>query len=125
MSHPRSEPALESGLIALKPASIGKLPESPGYFRLRSSGQRIMYVGHAGDEGLRQTVGEAAASAPVAGVSYVEYSSTTDAGGAEAAAQADIDRLKPLYNLGYGRYRNAELSLPKKGRRIRKAIHNP
>ncbi|HJO03459.1 MAG TPA: hypothetical protein QGG47_05765 [Acidobacteriota bacterium] len=125
MSFPRSESPLDSGLLELSPGVIDELPETPAVFRLRSSGQRVMYVGHAGDEGLREAVRELCGAAPVAGISRLEYSLSDGAAAAEAAAEEEIRRYKPLYNEGFGRFRNAELSLPKRGHRIRRAMHNP
>lgn len=84
-----------------------------------------MSVGHAGEAGLRDTIREAWNHAPVAGITLIEYSETASAEDAKAAAQAELSILKPLYNEGYGRFRNSEISLPKKGHRIRKAMKNP
>ncbi len=125
MSDSRIEPPLGSGLLPLDSTTLEKVPESPGVFRLRSSGQRVMFVGAAGDEGLREAVRQMFDRSPIAGLAVVEFAATDDAAAAEGAAQQDIERLKPLYNEGFGRFRNSELSLPKKGHRIRKAMHNP
>ncbi len=125
MSYPSSESPLDSGILELTPGVIDGLPETPAVFRLRSSGQRVMYIGHAGDQGLRDVVRELCGAAPVVGISRLEYSLIDEASAAEAAAEDEIRRYKPLYNEGFGRYRNSELSLPKKGHRIRKAMHNP
>ena len=65
------------------------------------------------------------AHAPAAGVALLEYSQTDTSASAAAAAEDEVARLKPLYNEGYGRFRNSELILPKKGHRIRKAMKNP
>ena len=125
MSYPSSESPLDSGLLELTPSVIDGLPETPAVFRLRSSGQRVMYIGHAGEQGLREAVRELCGAAPVAGISRLEYSLADGAAAAETAAEDEIRRYKPLYNEGFGRFRNSELSLPKKGHRIRKAMHNP
>ena len=125
MSDTRAETRLDSGIIKLDGAAIDGLPESPGHYRLLSSGQSVMLVGHAGDEGLRAAVRTAYEKAPVAGVALLEYSRTDTSASAATAAEDEVSRLKPLYNEGYGRYRNSELVLPKKGHRIRKAMKNP
>jgi len=120
-----AESRLDSGIIKLDGPAIDGLPESPGYYRLLSSGQSVMLVGHAGDEGLRAAVRRAYTHAPAAGVVLLEYSQTDTSASAAAAAEDEVARLKPLYNEGYGRFRNSELILPKKGHRIRKAMKNP
>lgn len=125
MSDTQAIARLDSGMIDLDDAAIDDLPESPGYYRLLSSGQSVMLVGHAGDEGLREAVRGAYEKSPVAGVVLLEYSQTDTSDLAAAAAEDEVARLKPLYNEGYGRFRNSELSLPKKGHRIRKAMQNP
>jgi len=100
-------------------------PATPGHYRLLASGQSVMLVGHAGEEGLREAIRRDFENSPVAGVALLEYSQTATADSAAAAAEDEIARLKPLYNEGYGRFRNSELSLPKKGHRIREAMKNP
>ncbi len=125
MSYPSGESPLDSGILELTPGIIEGLPETSAVFRLRSSGQRVMYIGHAGDQGLRDAVRELCGAAPVAGISRLEYSLIEGASAAEAAADEEIRRYKPLYNEGFGRFRNSEIGLPKKGHRIRKAMHNP
>ena len=125
MSDTRAEPRLDSGIIKLDGAAIDGLPELPGHYRLLSSGQSVMFVGHAGDEGLREAIRGAYEKSPVAGVVLLEYSQTDTSASAADAAENEVLRLKPLYNEGYGRFRNSELSLPKKGHRIRKAMQNP
>jgi len=125
VSDTRAESRLDSGVIKLDGPTIDGLPESPGYYRLLSSGQTVMLVGHAGDEGLREAIRNAYQRSPVAGVALIEYSQTSTSDAAAAAAQDEVSRLKPLYNEGYGRFRNSEISLPKKGHRIRKAMQNP
>ncbi len=125
MSDTRAEARLDSGIIKLDGPAIDNLPESPGHYRLLSSGQSVMLVGHAGDEGLRVAVRTACQNSPAAGVALLEYSQTDTSDSAAAAAEDEVSRLKPLYNEGYGRFRNSELILPKKGHRIRKAMKNP
>lgn len=125
MSDRQAKARLDSGMIDLDGAAIDDLPESPGYYRLLSSGQSVMFVGHAGEEGLREAVRGVYGNSPIAGVVLLEYSQTDTPDSAAAGAEDEIARLKPLYNEGYGRFRNFELSLPKKGHRIREAMKNP
>ena len=125
MSYSPSESPLESGLLELTPGVIDGLPETSAVFRLRSSGQRVMYVGYAGDQGLREVVRELVGGGPIAGISRLEYSLADGVNAAEAAAEDEIRRYKPLYNEGFGRLRNSEATLPRKGHRIRKAMPNP
>ncbi len=122
MSH---EGRLASGMVPLDRDAIERLPETSAHYRLLSSGQRVMSVGHAGETGLREVIRDAWTNAPVAGVTLIEYSETATAEEARVAAEAELSILKPLYNEGYGRFRNSEISLPKKGHRIREAMKNP
>lgn len=125
MTEASHQAVLGSGFMELTPETIERLPESPGWFRLRSSGQRVMLVGHAGVDGLRAAVRQAVSGQPIAGFATVEYESCDDEAAARAAAAADIDAIKPLYNDGFGRYRNSDTHLPKKGHRVRLAMQNP
>lgn len=116
---------LGSGFIEITPDTIETLPESPGHYRIRSPGQRIMYVGHAGSEGLRAAIREVVSGRPVAGYATVEYEAADSPEAAAQAAEHEIDVFKPLYNEGFGRYRATDTTLPKKGHRVRPAMHNP
>jgi hypothetical protein len=120
-----SATVLQSGLLDLRPATIERMPDRPGHFRLRSSGQRVMLVGHAGEEGLREAVGELWRSRAVAGVSAVDYEVEDTPEAAAEAAAADIRSLRPLYNEGLPRYRNPDGILPTTGRPTRRAMHHP
>lgn len=125
MSEHSKSGVLGSGLIALTPEAIERLPEDAGHYRLRSSGQRIMFIGHAGDLGLRETLRQVGQSHVVAGIATLEYSTADSSEAAAEAAEREIRELKPLYNMGFGRYRNSDTSLPKTGHSIRKAMQNP
>lgn len=114
---------LASGFVELAPDNLDELPDGPAWFRLRSPGQRVVYVGHGAH--LRSAVRAVVAGQPVAGFATVEYQPCDDEAAARAAAEADIDELKPLYNDGFGRYRNSDTQIPKKGHRVRPAMHNP
>lgn len=119
------EAVLSSGFIEITPEAVEALPEGPGHYRIRSPGQRIMFVGHSGSEGLRTAVREIVSGSPIAGYATVEYEVADSDERAARAAEADIGAFKPLYNEGFGRYRPSETHLPKKGHRVRPAMHNP
>lgn len=125
MSESRPAAVLGSGFIEITPESLEELPEEPGHFRLRSPGQKVTYAGHAGDEGLREVVRETVEGQPIAGFATVEYETTESAEEAASAAETDIDVYKPLYNEGFGRFRNSDVDLPKQGHRVRAAMRNP
>lgn len=116
---------LSSGLVELTAAAVETLPAGPALFRLRAPGQRVVYIGWAGERGLREAVRSFQIARPVAGISTVEYSPAESPEAARQMAEADICNLKPLYNEGFGRYRNAETEIPTSGRRTRRAMHNP
>lgn len=120
-----SDAFLQSGPIELTEEGVDRLPDTPGVFRLRSSGQRVAYIGWAGANGLRDAVRRFRASMPVAGLSTVEYSAADSGDEARARAEADVRALRPSYNEGFGRYRNAETPIPTSGRSTRRAMHNP
>ena len=125
MSDRARDEALESGMVDLGPGTIERLPESPGHYRLRTSGQRVMIVGHAGEEGLRSAVRSIWRTRAVAGVSTIDYAVDETADEAAEAAARDIRELRPLYNEGLGRYRNPDRTLPTTGRTTRRAMHHP
>lgn len=125
MSKAASPAVLNSGLIDLTPEMVETLPEEPALYRLLASSQRIMYIGYAGEEGLRNAVRKDIQRRMAAGIVLLEYEPKKTPEAAEAAARESIKALKPLYNEGFGRYRNNDVSLPKAGHRIRKAMQNP
>ena len=125
MSEATTTAALPSGLLDLNYDLIDRLPKQAAHYRLRASGQRVMYVGHAGAEGLSAAVRTVLRNPLVAGITLLEYELLDDEAAAEEAANCDIKGLKPLYNEGFSRFRNTDVSLPKAGHRIRKAIQNP
>lgn len=125
MTRFRSTPFLSSGLIELTADSVDSLPSIPAWFRLRAPGQRVVYVGWAGEPGLRETVRAFQSSRPVAGIATVEYSPADSPEAARQMANADIRNLRPVYNEGFGRYRNADPMIPTSGRSTRRAMHNP
>lgn len=125
MSKASSQAVLKSGIMDLTPETVETLPEKPALYRLLASSQRVMYIGHAGEEGLRNAIRKAVQGQLAAGIVLLEYEPKPTSEAAELAAREEIRALKPLYNEGFGRYRNSDFSLPKKGHRIRKAMQNP
>ncbi|MFQ5743347.1 MAG: hypothetical protein ACE5HV_07135 [Acidobacteriota bacterium] len=118
-------PAADSGLIELTADRIEKVPEGPGVFMMVSPGQKVIYVGHAGDSGLRESLWRVFEQEALPAASYFRYQSTADAATAEALASERIEALKPPHNIGYGRFRNGEVSVPKQARSVRQAAPNP
>jgi len=125
LTEPARDRALASGTIDLDPGTIDLLPDSPGHYRLRTSGQRVILAGHAGEEGLRSAVRSLWRTRAVAGVSTIDYAVEETAEAAAEAAARDIAELRPLYNEGLNRYRNPDRTLPTTGRRTRRAMHHP
>lgn len=125
MSGSESGTLLASGFREFDADEIDSVPDAPGVFRLYSSGQRLIYVGHAGEEGLRRALTDLHAAKTIPGVGLFEYEGTDDADSAAERAQRQIEQLKPLCNLGFGRYRSGETGLPRQGHRVRLAIRNP
>lgn len=116
---------LPSGLLDLSPSTIERLPDRPGHFRMRTSGQRVMLAGHAGQEGLRETIRELWRARAVAGLATVDYEVNETPEAAESAAAEDVRMLRPLYNDGLPRYRNPDGTLPTTGRPTRRAMYHP
>ena len=118
-------PVLPSGLLDFSARRVDDVPESPGHYRLRSSGQCVLYVGYAGDEGLREQLGAILASNALSGIGSFEFESADSAAAARQRAAEEVRTLKPLYNEGYGRFRNSETHLPKRAHSVRRAARNP
>jgi hypothetical protein len=125
LSESAHDAVLDSGFVNFGPDQIDGLPESAAHFRLRSSGQRVMMVGVAGEQGLQTAVRDVLRAHAVAGVATVEYCLAESPEAAREAADRDIRVLKPLYNEGLGRYRTTDPILPTKGRYTRRAMRNP
>jgi len=125
LSRPSASVFLSSGLIEITPEAVDRLPETAAWFRLRSPGQKVVYVGHAGAGKLAEAVRGFLMAQPVAGVETVEYEPASDQEAARVAAEADVEALRPLYNTGFERYRTTETILPTKGPGTRRAMHNP
>ena len=116
---------MRSGLLSYSADTIDSLPETPAVFRLRSSGQSIIYIGYAGEEGLRDRLSELRRETIIGGISELEFETMDSAEAAAASAAEQIAIFKPLYNEGYGRYRHEQTLHPRGGHCIRRAIKNP
>jgi excinuclease UvrABC nuclease subunit len=117
--------AADSGLIALVPDNIDKLPEEPGVFLIVAPGQKVIYIGHAGDEGLRSSLWSFFEEHAIPAAAFFRYRTARDGSIAEVLAGDYINAMKPPYNVGYGRYRSSETSLTRGKRKIRQAAVNP
>lgn len=114
-----------SGLIEFLPENVEKAPSEPGVFLVVASGQKVMYVGSTGDKGLRESLWNVIEEQPFGATEYFRYIVEPDATKAAGIVDALIDELKPPHNLGYGRFRNEEVKLPRQGHSIRHAAPNP
>lgn len=126
MAQPES-PSVEtrSGIRSFEPARLEELPESPGVYRIYSYGQKAIYVGHAGDEGLREALWELYESGALGGAAYFDFAVCDDEETADSRAADEIESLKPIYNIGFGRLRNDELTVPKQGHGVRREGLDP
>ena len=117
--------APESGLIELTPEHVEELPDGPGVFQLVSPGQKVIYVGHGGEKGVRESLWEIIEEQAITGVGFFRYQIAADPAAAEELAARYVEELKPTYNLGYGRFRNSEVTRSRQGRTVRRAAPNP
>jgi len=114
-----------SGLIEFIPANVEKVPEDAGVFQVIASGQKILYVGKTQGKGLRESLWSVLEEQPFGATEYFRYVVETDDAKAAEIAEQLIAEIKPPHNLGYGRFRNEEVSVPKQGHSIRRAAPNP
>ncbi len=114
-----------SGLIEFIPENVEKVPEGPGVFQIIASSQKVMYVGTTDDKGLRESLWNVLEQQPFGATEYFKYIAESDAAKVAEIAADLIAELKPPHNLGYGRFRNEEVTLPKQGHSIRHAAPNP
>lgn len=117
--------AQESGLIELTPENIENVPDGPGVFQIISVGQKVVYVGHSGDRGLRESIWEIVEEHVLAVASFFRYVTTSDEETARELALQYVERYRPPHNVGYGRYRSGDTTLPRQGHRVRQAVPNP
>lgn len=109
-----------SPILDFEPEHIESVPDVPGVFRILSFGQKIIYVGHAGNEGLREALWELYEDNVIGGAAEFVWTGCESAEAAEELAGEEIRRLKPIYNIGFDRFRNEEVSVPKQGRSVRR-----
>lgn len=114
-----------SGLIEFIPQNVEKAPEEPGVFLVVASGQKVMYVGRTKERSLRESLWAVLDEQPFGAIEYFRYIVEADEAAAERIANDLIAEIKPPHNLGYGRFRNEEVKLPKQGHAIRYAAPNP
>ena len=117
--------ANDSGLIEFIPENVEQTPEEPGVYLVVTSSQKVIYVGQTGDRGIRESLWEVLEEQPFGAIEYFRYVVATDSARAEEIAGRYISELKPPHNLGYGRFRNEEVELPKQGHSIRHSAPNP
>ena len=114
-----------SGLIEFIPENVEKVPEDAGVFQVIASSQKVMYVGKTGAKGLRESLWGVLEEQPFGATEYFRYIVETDDAEASEVAEQLIAELKPPHNLGYGRFRNEEVTVPRQGHSIRYAAPNP
>ena len=114
-----------TGLIDFLPENVEKVPDEPGVYLVLATGQKVMYVGVASQGGLRESLWQIIEEQPFGVTEYFRYQVAADAAAAEELAVQCIAEHKPPHNLGYGRFRNDEVKLPKQGHSIRQAAPNP
>ncbi len=115
-----------SGLIEFIPEYVEKVPEGSGVFMIIASGQKVIYVGKTGDKkGLRESLWSVLEEQPFGATEYFRYIVEADADKAAEIAEELIAELKPPHNIGYGRFRSEEVTVPKQGHSIRHAAPNP
>jgi len=114
-----------SGLIEFIPENVEKAPECAGVFLIVASGQKVLYVGNTGDKGLRESLWNILEEQPFGATEYFRTIAEPDPAKAAEIAEQLIAELKPPHNLGYGRFRSAEVKVPKQGHSIRHAAPNP
>ncbi len=118
-------PTKPSGLIEFIPENVENVPDECGVFFVLASGQKVMYVGQAGERSLRESLWRVFEEQPFGVIEYFRYLVVPDSAAAEETANRYIAELKPPHNLGYGRFRNDEVKVSKQGHSIRHAAPNP
>jgi len=114
-----------SGLIEFIPENVEKAPEDAGVFQVVASGQKVMYVGDTEGKGLRESLWNVLEEQPFGATEYFRYIVESDVAKAAEIAAALIAEIKPPHNLGYGRFRNEEVTVSRQGHSIRHAAPNP
>ena len=114
-----------SGLIEFIPENVEKAPEDLGVFLIISSSQKVLYVGTTDAKGLRESLWNVLEEQPFGAPGYFKYVAEPDSEKVDEITAELIAEHKPPHNLGYGRFRNEEITLPKQGHSIRHSAPNP
>ena len=114
-----------SGLIEFIPENVEKAPEDSGVLLIISSSQKVLYVGTTASKGLRESLWNVLEEQPFGAPGYFKYVAESDPANADKITAELIAEHKPPHNLGYGRFRNEEITLPKQGHSIRHSAPNP
>lgn len=114
-----------SGLIEFIPENVEKVPPEGGVFLIIASGQKVLYVATTKDKGLRESLWNVIEEQPFGATEYFRYIVEPDETRAAEIATSLIAKHKPPHNLGYSRFRNEEVTLPRQGHSIRHAAPNP
>ncbi|MGD8331069.1 MAG: hypothetical protein PVJ49_16685 [Acidobacteriota bacterium] len=114
-----------SGLIEFIPEKVEKAPEEPGVFLIIASGQKVMYVGDTAGKSLRESLWNVLEEQPFGATEYFRTIVASDPAKSAQIAHDLIAEIKPPHNLGYGRFRNEEVKVPRQGHSIRHAAPNP
>lgn len=120
-------PAIEnaSGLIEFIPENVEKAPESAGVFLIIASGQKVLYVAPTAGKSIRESLWNVLEEQPFGATEYFRYVVEGDEQKAADIAARLIEEHKPPHNVGYSRFRNEEVKLPRQGHSIRHAAPNP
>jgi len=120
-------PAVEnaSGLIEFIPENVERAPETAGVYLVIASGQKVLYVATSGGKSIRESLWNVLEEQPFGATEYFRYIVETDPQKAADIAAGLIEKHKPPHNVGYSRFRNEEVKLPRQGHSIRHAAPNP
>ena len=114
-----------SGLIEFIPENVEKAPEDSGVLLIISSSQKVLYVGTTAAKSLRESLWNLLEEQPFGATGYFKYVAEPDPANVDEITAELIAEHKPPHNLGYGRFRNEEITLPKQGHSIRHSAPNP
>ena len=115
----------DSGLIEFIVDNLEKVPDEPGVYMIVASSQKVLFVDQTGDKNLRESLWEVQEEQPFGALEYFRYFVEPDNAAAEALKTRLIQEHKPPHNLGYTRFRNEEVKVPRQGHSIRHAAPNP
>jgi excinuclease UvrABC nuclease subunit len=114
-----------SGLIEFIPENVEKVPDEPGVYLIIASGQKILYVAATAGKGLRESLWNVIEEQPFGATEYFRYIVEKDEEKAAEIVTTLINEHKPPHNIGYRRFRNEEVRVPRQGHSIRHAAPNP